>query len=477
MSPSNNASSSKIPSASQAGISRSKSTRPTRQLQNPAESNEGSGNLRAQKERAKRAFDRLKTVGMPDKISFDAFLELYLGEGEEATSGAREDKKESANEKTLKLKKRTQTKDIKKEDTLPNSQQIQFAGVADALDRLSERLVGRTQVAKVRQEINAAQARGDLEDLVAQEEAKRESLSGILASVKAEWEVESRKVKELEERKSMIAMRVDDLKRKMVLLGVLEALENVRMKRLGSTGEEVENVKGTKEGKGQGVGDLINGLRQEVILASRDINMILMNTQKKSLPELSISTTGHQRGNYSPPELAYQHSTIALANLHAYHARLKRVKAARPIAEPTSVPSSKEDLQRRLEKALRGAGVLAGTEQQELQTKLMIFARRRAEKERRRTLSVPDANLSVEDLKKKQCINEAKRKEVQRLLNRVVALGWVCEGYVDLISTFRQETAPTLEKLLDEEQKRVEGRVDLMKAEILKHENQNLGGC
>ena len=32
--------------------------------------------------------------------------------------------------------------------------------------------------------------------------------------------------------------------------------------------------------------------------------------------------------------------------------------------------------------------------------------------------------------------NEERRRVVQTKINRVVALGWVCEGYIDLVSKF-----------------------------------------
>ncbi|KJA21792.1 hypothetical protein HYPSUDRAFT_67492 [Hypholoma sublateritium FD-334 SS-4] len=63
--------------------------------------------------------------------------------------------------------------------------------------------------------------------------------------------------------------------------------------------------------------------------------------------------------------------------------------------------------------------------------------------------------------------NEEKRRAVQMKINRAVALGWACEGYTDLVSTFRTETAPALHAALDAEGKRVEGYLDALRAAIV----------
>jgi len=42
------------------------------------------------------------------------------------------------------------------------------------------------------------------------------------------------------------------------------------------------------------------------------------------------------------------------------------------------------------------------------------------------------------DLDAMQKLNESKRREVQRRLDRAVSLGWVCEGYIDLVGYGRE---------------------------------------
>ncbi len=57
--------------------------------------------------------------------------------------------------------------------------------------------------------------------------------------------------------------------------------------------------------------------------------------------------------------------------------------------------------------------------------------------ERRRKFnisSVTDLSVGEARLEELQRVNETKKQEVQQRINRAMALGWVCEGYVDLVS-------------------------------------------
>ena len=46
--------------------------------------------------------------------------------------------------------------------------------------------------------------------------------------------------------------------------------------------------------------------------------------------------------------------------------------------------------------------------------------------------------VAESDLDAMQQLNESKRREVQRKLDRAVSLGWVCEGYIDLVGYGRE---------------------------------------
>ena len=46
--------------------------------------------------------------------------------------------------------------------------------------------------------------------------------------------------------------------------------------------------------------------------------------------------------------------------------------------------------------------------------------------------------VAESDLDAMQQLNESKRREVQRKLDRAVSLGWVCEGYIDLVGYGRK---------------------------------------
>lgn len=63
------------------------------------------------------------------------------------------------------------------------------------------------------------------------------------------------------------------------------------------------------------------------------------------------------------------------------------------------------------------------------------MARLRAERRRKFNISsVSDLSVGEARLEELQLVNERKKQEVQQQINLAMALGWVCEGYVDLVS-------------------------------------------
>lgn len=62
------------------------------------------------------------------------------------------------------------------------------------------------------------------------------------------------------------------------------------------------------------------------------------------------------------------------------------------------------------------------------------MARSRAERRRKFDLgSATDLSANESHFEELQRTNKQKKEEVQQQLNRAIALGWVCEGYVDLV--------------------------------------------
>ena len=64
---------------------------------------------------------------------------------------------------------------------------------------------------------------------------------------------------------------------------------------------------------------------------------------------------------------------------------------------------------------------------------LVAVARRRAAA-RRVSVSANTPEMDESRLSAMHEDNEEQRRVVQTKINRVVALGWVCEGYIDLVS-------------------------------------------
>ena len=71
--------------------------------------------------------------------------------------------------------------------------------------------------------------------------------------------------------------------------------------------------------------------------------------------------------------------------------------------------------------------------------KILKLVKDRAENRKAATARKPRIGVVPEsDLDAMQLLNESKRREVQQKLDRAVSLGWVCEGYIDLVSYGRK---------------------------------------
>lgn len=126
----------------------------------------------------------------------------------------------------------------------------------------------------------------------------------------------------------------------------------------------------------------------------------------------------------------------------------------------------------RLQKVLRRLG-LEGKALDKMKEKLKAVASRRASSSR--PFGAYVGGRKEEDEQRLEALlhaNEVKRAEVQMKINRAVGVGWLCEEYIELISTFRNETARDLGTMLDEERKRVVGYVDILRDSILRRREE-----
>ncbi|KIM43718.1 hypothetical protein M413DRAFT_387329 [Hebeloma cylindrosporum] len=113
----------------------------------------------------------------------------------------------------------------------------------------------------------------------------------------------------------------------------------------------------------------------------------------------------------------------------------------------------------RLENVLRRLG-LEGKALDGMMRNLRTVATRRVE-----ARSIGEDERRLEALVRS---NVEKRRQVQEKINKAAGLGWLCEEYIDLISTFGSETVRDLETMLDEERQRVVGYVDTLRECVMK---------
>ncbi|KDR79153.1 hypothetical protein GALMADRAFT_243042 [Galerina marginata CBS 339.88] len=155
----------------------------------------------------------------------------------------------------------------------------------------------------------------------------------------------------------------------------------------------------------------------------------------------------------------YRYTTEAFAKLHALH--VKRTYAGRDDNSP-----NRPNVDERMEAVLQRLGVRDNRGVAKMKQKLVDVARRRADSKinfRPKANGLNGGNL--DDTHRKI---EEKQRQVQEKVNRAVALGWLCDEYIDLISAFRTESANALSGMLEDERNRLAGHVDVLLASTLR---------
>ena len=221
---------------------------------------------------AQRIFVRLKAVGMPEGVTFEGFLRLYhSGISPDLESHDTKGKRKEHEQERLggrsgaNSRARTVTKGAE-ETTLKHRKW------KEALEVLGAQLIGRAEVQRAREVI--VHAREEVEksksrikaptaypgtrkdvDLLADPikvaESNRESASRVLGSLKKEWDIESAKTAALDRKKRELNCEIDEKRKTLLLLEVLEKRENLNVLRIGTNGLE----------RSVGIGDLLKALR------------------------------------------------------------------------------------------------------------------------------------------------------------------------------------------------------------------------
>ncbi|KAF8955035.1 hypothetical protein BDZ97DRAFT_1861916 [Flammula alnicola] len=431
----------------------------------------------------KETYDRLQRLGMPSEITLEVFTRLMDHSPSQSTSTTFSGSGSGSVTRGGTLTGKS-----------PNNNNLK-----EALNFLSTHLVGREEARKARGTISRAREEnscakgarptsrikapsssihthtgsGKTEDILDDQKAaaakRREMAYRGLESVRKEYDAESTRMRVLDKQKQELRTEVEEKRRVEFLL-----------KRLGSN----------SDGEGRGIGALVRDLRKESAIAIREFESIT------SITQTPIPTRTTRRKLNTGDLYKYKHTTEALAvilscqlwgvwlqcvpgqpesrdavavavcatignlirgrviiqssnarvacchsysqNLHAYHVRCLRSGRGGGkgcSSDPTAAAAEgweRDIVERRLEDVLRLLGRM-----------LVAVAHRRAETRRSNLLYMKNGEEEVVD----------EQRQVQEKVNRAVALGWLCEGYIDLISTFRSETAAGLSGMLEEEGK------------------------
>jgi len=253
---------------------------------------------------ARKAYDRLVSVGMTVTVTFEGFLAVYsLGSGGDNVDAVRNSEYEALEQKVVREKlkgngqgrgrdegnsvgpirggkqvgKEKNSKDLKSNWRMrprvdeKNPEETLSLDSADrskekgrwqeALDILSERLVGRMEVARVRANILALRGSSVLEDPMKEAENELERLYRVLGTVKKEWELESEHVAVLHGRERNLAREVENQRRVLLLLNVLEKKERAKMKRISTGGPVLKVTDVVRYHEGVSIADLVKSLK------------------------------------------------------------------------------------------------------------------------------------------------------------------------------------------------------------------------
>ncbi|KAF8816462.1 hypothetical protein BYT27DRAFT_7333454 [Phlegmacium glaucopus] len=197
--------------------------------------------------------------------------------------------------------------------------------------------------------------------------ALNSSARRTLDAVQKEWEVINEDMQRLDIKHRTKKQELEGARRILFLLNVLEKREELRMRRMSD------------------VGHLVVKLRKEA-----DLAMKAFNSAAGSSDRLMNWEGGLKRGIGN---VRYRHTTETLARLHRCHL----------LGQANGLD--------RLDVVLGRLGV----DDENIKRKILQLARKRTREQRERLVRV----------------NQEKERDVQTKINRVVALGFLSEGYLD----------------------------------------------
>uniref|UniRef100_A0A8H7XSX7 Uncharacterized protein n=1 Tax=Psilocybe cubensis TaxID=181762 RepID=A0A8H7XSX7_PSICU len=443
------------------------------------------------KEEIVQAYERFRKLGMPGEITKEVFEELIVASSSSSTSSA------SA---TVGSGSGTAGGGTGAADGADGG--VGAPSVGAAIVILSKRLVGRQEAARVRgiiakaREDAAAQARvrvrpaskirapsatggssrgasasasgvsaegpgstntkkgplSVLEDPMKVALEQRENAYRGLMGVRKEYEDVRREMLDLDAEKRKLEEDVKEKRRLALLLDVLRKREIARLARFGSS----------SGGEGVNLDTLLRDLRQQAEVVMKEHNRVvdeITSEVSKITPHDEKAVL--QREARRKAAWKYKNTTEVLANLHARHIRCVRSAEMQDTDHRTSVG---RDVEARLDEIVDRLGIHDADEKQHTKAMLMEVAQRRLARKQGEWI----ADSDLDDMHRKV---EEKQMLVQEQIDRAAAIGWLCQEYMDKIKLFRTER---LGKMLEEEQRRVDGYVDLARDALVKSQDSRV---
>ncbi|KAJ7182710.1 hypothetical protein C8R43DRAFT_967802 [Mycena crocata] len=298
--------------------------------------------------------------------------------------------------------------------------------LADALQFLSEHIVGRQNAATARQTLflwHEERAKSHLKQPHTTRSGVEKAVAR-LSSAKKSSALHSTQLVDLQAKAHTAQAQKDDLqkqlnekRRLLLLLQVLQAKQTLRTKR-------IEQM--TKE---------IAALKQVALDSTQSCQHISFQTPPEMPPM---------------PKARVSNIKDCMAELHSYNIRLSQL-----IATPTP-----KDAFLRLQRVV---GSLGG-ESQEL-NRCISVARARAN--HKLQLKLGNRSATIRELDTKQHSNRKKELALQQLADLSAALRLLCEHHVQSIMDFTQTIAYTLRRSLREESRLSKGHVDILRSSLV----------
>ncbi|KAF9465891.1 hypothetical protein BDZ94DRAFT_1306625 [Collybia nuda] len=311
--------------------------------------------------------------------------------------------------------------------------------LATALTFISEHMKGRQGVSLGRHRIHQIRETRLKSHLKQPGDVTRpptEKAASILSGAKKNTELLRRQMEdqqlEMEETQDILERLKRDLgvkQRTKLLLSVLEQKEKIRVKRF------------------QEITRLITDLRKRVL-------------EVKAQPSTSFSTESRDKivqafmSKIRPPRIS--HTLNALMNLHGHHLGLSRLIQLGSSSESEHLSHILGRIAQQAERFETDPNTV---------DRIIAIARARA-KQRQRFKSHDFPPVSELELEKKYKANEERERELQKISDLAVALGFLCEHSISSANLFVEKSSPILRASLEEESPLAKGYIDTLRCII-----------